>query len=67
MWTFQMVTHNTSLHINFELLLVSIMDCTMWILLCTLLLIVDIHDDTTMKFASSVMSTDETNNGLAVC
>jgi hypothetical protein len=58
MWTFQTVTYSTSQHINPELLLVSSMECTMLILLCTLLFIVDICEAAYTKFTSSVKSTD---------
>jgi hypothetical protein len=44
MRAYQTVTKNPRPHINAELLLVSRMDCTMSILLCPLVLVVNIDD-----------------------
>jgi hypothetical protein len=41
-WTYHSNTHSTSPHINTEMMCVSSMDFTTWILLCPLMLIVDI-------------------------
>jgi hypothetical protein len=62
MKAFQTVTSNPCQHINAELLLVSRMDYTMKILLCTLVLDVNIDMSSLPKGASSVKFTDETKN-----
>lgn len=43
-WTYQTVTHDVSPHVTREMLLVSSMDCTTWILIRPLILVEKIRD-----------------------
>lgn len=48
MWTYHTITTNTIPYI-YELLLVSSIECTTWILLCPLIFVVDICDAISIK------------------
>jgi hypothetical protein len=48
-WTYHTITTNTIPHMYSELLLVSSMECTMWILLCPLMFVVEICDAISTK------------------